>query len=426
MAKDLKILVIGGGGREHALAWKLARSPIVRSVYCAPGNPGIARHARCVPVNADALDALAGFAQEEGIGLAVAGPEMALTMGIADLFQSRGLVLIGPSREAARLEGSKAFAKELMRAAGIPTAEYAVLSDMAEAREHIRSHFRAGRGRLVLKADGLAAGKGVVICAGENQAMDTARAMLEGGCFGEAGRRIVAEECLEGRELSYIVLTDGEAILSLQSSRDHKRAFDSDQGPNTGGMGAYSPVAEVSPDLEDQIIARIFTPLLAQLRKMDIVYRGFLYAGIMLTVQGPMVLEFNVRLGDPEAQPLLMRLRSDLADVLLALAKGELARARLEWDPRPAVCVVMASRGYPGEYEHGSVIQGLDSPDTPPDVMIFHAGTAYKDGKWMTAGGRVLGVTALGRDLGQARERAYAAASRIQWEGVHYRRDIAV
>jgi len=415
----LRILVIGGGGREHALAWKLARSERVEKVYCAPGNAGIAREAECLDIAADDLDGLARFARRERIELTVVGPEMPLVAGIVERFERDDLRIFGPSKQAAELEGSKVFAKNLMRRHGIPSAEYQVFEDLEKARTYIE-----GRGeKLVVKADGLAAGKGVLVCDTTEEAMAAAERVL-GGEFGSAGARLVVEERLRGEEASILALTDGTTIAPLASSQDHKAAFDGDKGPNTGGMGAYSPAPVVSPEVMESVISDVLVPTVHAMKKEGRPYKGVLYAGIMVTKQGPKVLEFNVRMGDPETQPLLVRLKTDLATLLEAVVEGRLDEMELEWDERPAVCVVMASGGYPGSYEKGREISGLDAAGEVRDTVVFHAGTAEKDGKIVTAGGRVLGVTSLGDTVEKAIGRAYEAVELIGWKDVQYRRDI--
>ena len=415
----MRILVIGGGGREHALAWKLARSERVEKVYCAPGNAGIAREAECLDIAADDLDGLARFARRERIELTVVGPEMPLVAGIVERFERDDLRIFGPSKQAAELEGSKVFAKNLMRRHGIPSAEYQVFEDLEKARTYIE-----GRGeKLVVKADGLAAGKGVLVCDTTEEAMAAAERVL-GGEFGSAGARLVVEERLRGEEASILALTDGTTIAPLASSQDHKAAFDGDKGPNTGGMGAYSPAPVVSPEVMESVISDVLVPTVHAMKKEGRPYKGVLYAGIMVTKQGPKVLEFNVRMGDPETQPLLVRLKTDLATLLEAVVEGRLDEMELEWDERPAVCVVMASGGYPGSYEKGREISGLDAAGEVRDTVVFHAGTAEKDGKIGTAGGRVLGVTSLGDTVEKAIGRAYEAVELIGWKDVQYRRDI--
>ena len=416
----MNILVIGGGGREHALVWKLRQSPRVERLYCAPGNDGMGRQAERVDIGAGDVEKLADFAAREAVDLTVVGPEQPLVAGIADLFESRGLKVFGPGREAARLEGSKAFAKELMLENGIPTAACEVFSDIDEARRYV-AHDRP----CVVKADGLAAGKGVILCSGRAEAEAALDAIMGRKVFGAAGERVVVEEMLIGEEASFMALMDGDDFLQLASSQDHKRVFDGDEGPNTGGMGAYSPAPVVDVAVHDAVVERVLKPLAAGLKRRGLVYRGVLYAGLMITEDGPKVLEFNCRFGDPECQPIMMRLNSDLAPLLMATAEGRLREAAAEWSDQAAVCVVLASEGYPGEYETGMEITGLDALDSWRQGYAFHAGTRCEEDRWFTGGGRVLGVTARGNTIAEAARVAYDGASRIGWEGMHYRRDIA-
>lgn len=419
----MKVLVIGQGGREHALAWKLAQSPDVSQVYCAPGNAGTALDATNVDIKATDAERLLRFATAERVDLTVVGPEVPLVEGLVDAFEQAGLRVFGPSRKAAELEGSKAFAKELMRHANVPTADYRIFKDLESALQYVEDRSEQP---LVVKADGLAAGKGVAVCRTRAEATAAVREMMQQKAFGAAGERIVVEECLAGQEASILALVDGKSILPLEAAQDHKRAFDDDQGPNTGGMGAYSPTPVVRGETMDLVIDKILVPTVHQMRRAGRPFKGVLYAGVMLTNQGPRVLEFNVRMGDPEAQPILMRLKSDLAQVLIAAADGKLDEIPpLEWDPRPAVCVVMASEGYPGPYERGRVIRGLAEANALPDVKVFHAGTAKHGEQVVTDGGRVLGVTAVGENIAQAKLRAYQAVKMIRWEGAWCRKDIS-
>jgi len=415
----VKVLLIGSGGREHALAWKLAQSERVDKLYCAPGNAGVAEVAQRLDIQATDLDGLARFARGERIDLTVVGPEAPLVDGIVERFERDDLRVFGPSRRAAELEGSKVFAKNLMRRHGIPAADYQVFEDLDKARAYIEER----NSPLVVKADGLAAGKGVIVCSGPEEAADAAERVL-GGEFGEAGARVIVEERLVGEEASILALTDGSTIAPLASSQDHKAAFDGDKGPNTGGMGAYSPAPVVTDEIMERVIREVLVPTVHGMSKADRPYKGVLYAGIMVTAQGPKVLEFNVRMGDPETQPLLVRLESDIVPLLEAVIDGTLDEQELRWDERAAVCVVMASGGYPGAYEKGKVISGLDEAAKEPDAVVFHAGTAEKDGNIVTAGGRVLGVTALGDTIKDAIDRAYKVTGLITWDGVQYRRDI--
>ncbi len=413
----MKILVIGGGGREHALAWKLRQSPRASAVYCAPGNAGTAALARNVPLTDPA--ALARFAAEEGIGFTVVGPDNALAAGIVDLFESKGLRIFGPLKSAARFEWSKVFAKDFMKRHGIPTAAFGHFTSSGEARRFCQGMSYP----LVLKADGLALGKGVVIAGDEAQAAATIGEMMDDGRFGDAGRGIVIEEFLEGRECSLHALLDGKNFLLLPGAQDYKQVFDGNTGPNTGGMGGFSPSPLLTTEMEKQVRREILEPFMEGLRAEGITYRGVLYPGLMLTAAGPKVLEFNSRFGDPETQVLLPRLKSDLVELLEAAVDGRLDECEPEWSEQAAVCVVMASEGYPGPSETGREIFGLDAVD--PGVLVFHAGTALREGKVATSGGRVLGVTALGADVESAQKRAYEAVSRIRFDGAHYRTDIA-
>jgi len=416
----MKILVVGGGGREHALVWKIAQSPLAKKIYCAPGNPGIAQHAECVPLRPEDILGILQFVREKSIDLTVVGPEDPLTMGIADKLTGKGFPVFGPTAACAEIEGSKVFCKELLHKAGIPTGAFRVFEDAHDAHDYVD----AVGAPIVVKADGLAKGKGVIVCKTVAEAHAAVKVVGEDRAFGKAGDRIIVEECLVGDELSLLAITDGKTIIPMEPAQDHKAAFDGDTGPNTGGMGAYSPVPGVTPALRAQVEEKVIIPTIHALRMKGRRYKGVLYAGLMLTANGPQVLEYNCRWGDPEAQPLVMRIKSDLVPVLLAAAEGRLDETSVEWDVRPAVCVVMASGGYPGPYEKGKPITGLDDAAKLEDVMVFHAGTAESDGRIVTAGGRVLGVTALGKDIKEARERAYAAAAMIRWEGARYRTDI--
>jgi phosphoribosylamine--glycine ligase len=419
----MKILVVGSGGREHAIVWKLKQSPLVEQVWCAPGNAGTGIDAENVPIPADDVPRLLRFARERGIDLTVVGPEAPLVAGLADEFRRNGFAVFGPSAAAARLEGSKVFTKKLLRRASIPTADFAVFTRYADAERYIEE---GPEQPLVVKADGLAAGKGVYVCATRAEAKAAARSMLVDRVFAAAGNQVVIEECLVGHEASILAIIDGDTIVPLDSAQDHKRAHDGDRGPNTGGMGAYSPAPVVTPEIMDEIVRRILVPTVHTMKVEGHPFNGVLYAGLMLTPAGPKVLEFNVRLGDPETQPVLMRLKSDLAHVLHLAAHGRLHELEsLEWDPRPAVCVVMASAGYPGDYRTGHPISGLENADRVPDAKVFHAGTAVKDSDVVNTGGRVLGVTACGDTIAAARARAYEAVDHISWNGAWCRRDIA-
>lgn len=419
----MKVLVVGQGGREHALVWKLAQSPSVREVFCAPGNAGTQIEGTNVDISAGDVGRLVKFARANDIGLTVVGPEAPLVAGIVDAFEEAGLTVFGPSAAAAELEGSKVFAKRLMQQANIPTADFRVFNDADAARSFLADREERP---VVVKADGLAAGKGAIVCQTRQEALDAVRLMMVERAFGEAGDRIVIEEKLEGQEASILAVVEGQTIVPLDSSQDHKPAYDGDRGPNTGGMGAYSPAPLITPELMDTIVADILVPTVHALQKGGRSFQGILYAGLMISGQAPKVLEFNVRFGDPEAQPILLRLKSDLAELLLAAAEGRLAEAPpLEWDPRPAVCVVMASEGYPGQYEKGRPIRGLDAAAELDDVKVFHAGTARHGHEFITNGGRVLGVTALGENISAAKLRAYQAVKCIRWDGAWCRKDIS-
>ncbi len=416
----LSVLVVGGGGREHALAWKIAQSPLVSKIYAAPGNPGVALHAECIGLAADDLPNLRDFAVSRRVDLTVIGPEAPLAAGLTDLLTKEGLLVCGPDQAGAQMEGSKVFMKTILQKYGIPTAGFRVFDSYDEAEQYVLTH----KLPVVIKADGLAAGKGVAVAQTYEEAVAFLRDVMERRVFGDAGDRVVIEDCLAGEEASYIVFTDGMKIVPLPSSQDHKRIGDNDTGPNTGGMGAYSPAPVVTPRVEERIHREILEPLLAGLREEGITYRGILYAGLMIENGVPRVLEFNVRFGDPEAQPLFLRLSSDLVPLLLQCAQGEITDAKMEIDPRPTVCVVMSSGGYPGNYAKGNPIEGIVEAEKDYGVVVFHAGTALSDGKLVNSGGRVLGVTAIGDTLKGAIDRAYRAAGKIHWEGAYYRTDI--
>lgn len=416
----MKVLVVGGGGREHALCWKIAQSPLVEQLYCAPGNPGIAELAECVHIAADEIDALCDFALAERIDLTVVGPEVPLTMGIVDRFQAQGLDIFGPNKAAAQIEGSKGFSKDLMARHGIPTAAYRSFTDHDEAVAYIREQGAP----IVVKADGLAAGKGVIVAMNEDQAISAVGDIMRDKVFGSAGASVVIEEFMDGEEASFFAFTDGNKILPLASSQDHKRAFDNDEGPNTGGMGAYSPAPVVTDELYEVIVDTVVKPTIAGMAQDGCPYCGILYVGLMIADGKPRVVEYNARFGDPEAQPLLMRMKSDIVPVLLACARGQLGSESIEWHDKAAMCVVMASGGYPGTFEKGLSITGLDAAGQIEDLVVFHAGTALKDGAVVNNGGRVLGVTALGESIGESIDRAYQGVEKINWPEVHYRKDI--
>lgn len=417
----MKILVIGSGGREHALVWKLRQSPRVTKIYCAPGNGGIADEAECVAVDLKSLDSMIAIANRMQPDLTIVGPELPLMLGLVDEFTRRGWRTFGPTRAAAQLETSKSFAKEFLQRHRIPTAHYAIC-DSSEQVSDALPHFHIP---LVVKADGLAAGKGVVIAKSKGEASTVAHEMLSGKMLGEAGSRVVLEECLTGEELSFLVMSDGERVVPLVAAQDHKRLFDNDQGPNTGGMGAYSTDQMVDDRMRDWLVTHIARPVIAGMRAEGAEYKGILYCGIMMTARGPMVLEFNCRFGDPETQPIMMRMESDLLEAIEASIEGRVSEGDFRWTNDPAVCVVMASGGYPGGYEVGKLISGIDEAERIYGVKVFHAGTHLRDGAYYSSGGRVLGVTAHGKDLPDAVERAYDAVMKIRFEGMHYRKDIA-
>lgn len=417
----MKILVIGGGGREHALVWKLRQSPRVTQVYCAPGNGGIANDAECLPADVKSLDSLVAVATHVKPDLTIVGPELPLTIGVVDEFQRRGWPVFGPTRAAAQLESSKSFAKLFMQRHRIPTAHYAICKSVDEVRATL-PHFHTP---IVVKADGLAAGKGVVIAKTKDEAASAASEMLSGRMVGEAGTLVVLEECLKGDELSFLVFSDGERVVPLVAAQDHKRVGDGDTGPNTGGMGAYSTPTLVDDTMRDWLVHHIAQPVIAGMKAEGVEYKGVLYCGLMMTARGPMVLEFNCRFGDPETQPILMRLESDLVDALEASIQGRLREDHFRWTSDAAVCVVIASGGYPGTFEAGKKIAGLELAGTLEAVKVFHAATSNRDSVYFTSGGRVLGVTARAADLTKAVDRAYDAVSKIGFEGMHYRKDIA-
>jgi phosphoribosylamine--glycine ligase len=418
----MKILVIGSGGREHTLVWKLSQSPRVRSILCTPGNGGIARIARCVSVNPEDSAAISQLVLQEKIDLVVVGPEAPLASGLVDALKSSGAGVLGPTKNAARLESSKVFAKDFMRRHKIPTADYAVFRDAEPALAYLKSP--EARYPIVVKADGLAAGKGVIVARNEQEACHAVDRIMIGKEFGSAGDRVIIEDCLQGVEASYIVFTDGTTILPAAASRDHKAIFDDDKGPNTGGMGTYSTDDILGPDLEREVLETIIQPAIDGMRQEGNPFQGILYAGLMLTEQGVQVLEFNVRMGDPECQVILPRLQSDFAELCEVLCRNRLKDYKAEWNPGAAVCVVLASGGYPGSYSKGKVITGLNMAEEDKRIAVFHAGTSLKEDRLVTNGGRVLGVTAVDQDLASAIMAAYEAVNKINFEGMQYRRDI--
>jgi phosphoribosylamine---glycine ligase len=417
----MKILVLGSGGREHALVWKLKQSSRVTEVFCAPGNGGIAQHATCLPVDLKSVDAIVALANRIQPDLTVVGPEVPLMLGVVDEFRRRSWPIFGPSQASAQLESSKSFAKAFMQRHRIPTARYAQVSNEAELHGAL-NHFTAP---IVVKADGLAAGKGVVIAKSKEEAITAANEMLSGKMLGEAGRKVVLEEFLEGEELSFLVMSDGERISPLVAAQDHKRIGDGDTGPNTGGMGAYSTPKIMDDTMRDWLLTHVARPVIQGMSEEGAPYSGILYCGLMMTAKGPIVLEFNCRFGDPETQPILMRLDSDLVEAFEACVEGRVSEGDFTWSTDSTVCVVLASAGYPGDYANGKKIEGLDAAAKVPGVQIFHAGTELRDGSYYTSGGRVLGVTARGADLATAVRSAYEAADLIKFDGVQYRRDIA-
>jgi len=416
----MKVLLVGGGGREHAMAWRLAASPLCSRLYAAPGNPGIAALADCVDIQADDVDGLARFAIGEKVDLTVVGPEDPLAGGLVDKLEAAGLKAFGPTAAAAELESDKSFAKQLMRQHAIPTAEARLFDDFRQAEEYVLSRTEP----MVVKASGLAKGKGAYVCDSPEQALDALVDIMQKRVHGDAGRRVVIEQRLAGPEVSLLAFVDGRTIYTLETAQDHKAIGDGDTGPNTGGMGAYCPAPAATDAIIRQVEREVLVPTVDAMRRAGRPFKGVLYAGLMLTAGGPRVLEFNCRFGDPEAQPILMRLTSDLLAVLLAVADGKLEDVTLNWDPRPAVCVVMASGGYPGDYKKGLPITGIDQAEADPDVKVFHGGTARKTGQLVTAGGRVLGVTALGETIAEAKRRAYAAVGKISFPDACFRRDI--
>jgi phosphoribosylamine--glycine ligase len=416
----MRVLVIGGGGREHALVWKINQSPKVTEIFCAPGNTGTAEIATNVPIPADQIDQLLEFALQKDIGLTIVGPEQPLVMGIVDRFQEKGLRIFGPTARAAELEGSKAFSKDIMKKYGLPTAKYETFS----SHEMARKYFKKETGPRVVKASGLAAGKGVILCRNAEEGRNAVDTIMKDKSFGEAGDQVVIEEFLEGPEVSVLAFTDGNSVLLMDSAQDHKAALDGDLGPNTGGMGAYSPAPEFTDLLCQKVRDKIMFPLVRAMKAEGRLYQGILYAGLMLTKWGPKTLEFNARFGDPETQPLLVRMESDIVPLFEACIDGTLEQCNLKWKPEPSVCVVMAAKGYPGPYEKGKEITGLKEAEALPGVVVFHAGTKGETSKVLTNGGRVLGVTATGSDTPSAIAKAYDAVAKIKWDGIHYRKDI--
>jgi phosphoribosylamine--glycine ligase len=416
----MKILVIGSGGREHALVWKVSQSKKADKIYCAPGNAGIAEIAECINIKADNIAELRRFAVEKKIDLTIVGPEAPLAAGIVDEFKKGGLKIFGPSKAAARLEGSKVYAKEIMKKYDVPTANFAEFTDEKEAIKYLQN----SNIPVVVKADGLAAGKGVVVAQDFEEAEEAIHRMLVGKEFGEASSKIIIEECLAGQEASILAFSDGKHFTVMQSAQDHKRIFDNDMGPNTGGMGAYSPAPVVTDKILKEVEDKVFRRMINGMQEEDSPFVGVLYAGIMITKDGPKILEFNVRFGDPETQPILMRLKTDIIDIIEHILEGKLDKIKIEWEKSAAVCVVLASKGYPGDYEKGKEVTGLNETRVLKDAVVFHAGTSLKDSKIVTSGGRVLGVTAMADTIGTAINRAYSVVHMVKFDGMHYRSDI--
>ena len=417
----MKVLVIGSGGREHSLVWKIAQSPLVSKIFCAPGNPGISELAECINITADQTDQLCEFAVKENIDLTVVGPEAPLVDGIVDIFNKYKLKVFGPDKKAAILEDSKVFSKCLLKKHGIPTADFKCFDDYQHARRYVSSK----EAPIVVKADGLSKGKGVFVCKTNDEALQAIDSIMKDKVFGNAGNQVVIEECLTGEEISLLAFTDGRNIVAMESSQDHKTIFDGDKGPNTGGMGAYSPVPIMTDELYLRVEKEILVRTVHAMNRAGRPYKGIIYIGLMITSSGPMVLEFNVRFGDPEAQVLLSRMKSDIVPIMLATITGELDKIDLEWYPQASVCVVMTSGGYPGSYDNGKEITGLDLLKNQEGISVFHAGTKSANGKIITNGGRVLNVVACGEDIEDAQKKVYEAVSKISFDGAHYRRDIA-
>jgi phosphoribosylamine--glycine ligase (EC 6.3.4.13) len=417
----MKVLVIGSGGREHSLVWKIAQSPLVSKIFCAPGNPGISELAECINITADQIELLCKFAVKKNIDLTVVGPEAPLVDGIVDVFSKYELKVFGPDKKAAILEDSKVFSKLLLKKHGIPTADFRCFDNYKHARQYVSSK----EAPIVVKADGLSKGKGVFVCKTNEEALQAVDYIMKDRVFGNAGNQVVIEECLTGEEISLLAFTDGRNIVAMESSQDHKTVFDGDKGPNTGGMGAYSPVPIMTSELYLRVEKEILVPTVHAMNREGRPYKGVIYIGLMITSSGPMVLEFNVRFGDPEAQVILSRMKSDIVPIMLATISGELDKVDLEWYPQASVCVVMASGGYPGIFDNGKEISGLDLLKNQDGISVFHAGTKSADGKIVTNGGRVLNVVACGEDIEDAQKQVYEAVSKISFDGAHYRRDIA-
>ncbi|HOX28231.1 MAG TPA: phosphoribosylamine--glycine ligase [bacterium] len=416
----MRVLVVGGGGREHTICWKLSKSASVEKIYCAPGNPGIRKLAEIVDVPVTDIVKLRDFAIEKSIDLTIAGPELPLTLGINDCFSEKGMKVFGPSKAAAQLEGSKVFAKEFMKEMNIPSAEFETFEKLDEAINYTEKT----RYPLVIKADGLAAGKGVLVTSSKLEAQDFLKSVMSDKVFGDSGSRVIIEDCLIGEETSIIAISDGDDILVLTPSQDHKRAYDNDEGPNTGGMGAYSPVSIVKRNIVDEIRKKALVPVVEGMKKRGHPFVGVIYAGMMLTADGPYVLEYNVRFGDPETQVVLPLIEGDFGEICMSAVNGSVSSAKIKPAEKSALCVVMASGGYPGSFEKGKIIEGIDEAEEIDNVIVFHAGTGLKNGKLVNSGGRVLGVTAVDVNLSMAHDKAYKAVEKIKWDGVHFRKDI--
>ena len=416
----MKVLVIGGGGREHALCWKISQSPLVGRVYCAPGNAGISKNAECIDIKPMDIESLVRFSKAEEIDITIVGPEQPLAQGIVDKYNAEKLRVFGPSKGAAVIESSKVFSKHLMRKYSIPTPFFSTFSNFGEAVNWVKEV----KPPLVVKADGLAGGKGVVVCKTEDEVIDTLDSIMRGRIFGEAGGSVVIEEFIEGEEVSFFVFTDGDTVIPLEPSQDHKALLDDDKGPNTGGMGAYSPAPLITEELHDKIMDRIMIPTIRALNEEGRRYKGVLYAGLMIKDLEPTVLEFNCRFGDPETQPLLMRMKSDIVPIINAVVDEDLNGYRIEWKPESSVCVVMVSKGYPGDYKTGIELHGLEAVEDLDNVVLFHAGTTVMDGKIVSNGGRILGVTAIGNTISESRDLAYKAVRMMDDEDIYYRTDI--
>jgi phosphoribosylamine--glycine ligase len=416
----MKALVIGGGGREHALIWGLSRSKRIKKIYCCQGNGGISGIAECINIDYNDFNGLIDLVRTEWIDITVVGPEIPLSAGIVDAFRRSGHKIIGPTQKAARLEGSKVFAKDFMRANRIPTAPYKVFTSQVHAREHIRLMGAP----IVIKADGLAAGKGVIVADNVEEALNAIDLIMVKRAFGDAGNKVIIEECLQGQEISFMVFTDGKTIIPMPGAQDHKRIYDGDKGANTGGMGAYCPVPILTPELQQIVIDKVIRPTIGGLARDGVIYKGFLYAGLMIVEGKPFVLEYNCRFGDPETQPIIMKLDTDFFDILMAIEEEQLDKVDIKWKIGSSICVVISASGYPGDYENGQIITGLNDIEEDDELAVFHAGTSYVNGNFVTNGGRVLGVTAYGNDINEARSKAYDVIKKIKFDGMYYRKDI--